>query len=945
MQKSILKKFTFLSAYFLYTLLSYAAVPSGYYYFAINKKKAALKTALHINCSPQNELEYGSGYGFTWEGFYYTDRNADNSVIDIYSNDIRIFKGFSSVDGMHIEHSFPKSWWGAYVNNAYKDLYHLYPADATTNITKNNLPLGEVEDTPSFDNGVSKIGQNGFGNTYTEKCFEPANEYKGDFARSYFYISTIYEELAPLMESPMVVNNSTYPFWKPWALDLLLKWHRQDPVSEKELKRIETIYGIQGNRNPFIDYPSLVEYIWGADTTKVFPFPEETEPFLLIPRRGATMDLGVTLENDTRSKNLHIQGVNLSAEIQLSLVKKISSIKLSATSVTADQALEGIDITVQFTPITAGIVYDTISIQGGGLTEKLKIPVKALASSEFITLEPQNITPIGGTLQWISEPTATDYHLKVYQPEQHAGDLIISGYVEGNSWNKALEIFNGTGKPIDLSKYSIKKQNNGNGDFKYEIKLSGMLQNFKSYILVNSRCTIPALTSMANKLDSLVNFNGNDAVVLTRGGLIIDQVGIADVGAAEMWGENISLERKVNITHPSSKYKESEWTKFSTDTYSFLENNQMAFLLSDPMIIMDVMTGKTTEYPIENLNPRSTYTYSVEAIKPGGITPAINTMQLTTTQLDAPEISEATNIQHDKFTANWGASAFATGYLLNVYKLIGAPEITETEGFDTLNDKADNLPTGWSGTVSGTYTGTGSTGISSPSIRLMGNEYLITKNYLGSVTTFTFMYKFASSSSGSSFIVECMINNKWVKIDSINYSNLTRKYPTYSFDSSQLRTKFRIRYNKVGGGNLSIDDVSATYGGQEMMYLKKDFPVLTTHYEINELSPYSQYFYSVKATLKGSTSIDSDIISVETLSNTKLNYTPNTQLKIYTINNKLRIIGLKGDEDIKIYTYTGQCIYHSKALGIAMDIPIKPKGVFLIKIQNYEYHFLQKILN
>ena len=103
---------------------------------------------------------------------------------------------------------------------------------------------------------------NGFGTVYTDNCFEPADEFKGDFARSYFYISTIYEDYYQLWQSPML-NNNTYPVWKPWALDLLLKWHRQDPVSPKELARIEAVYNIQGNRNPYIDYPNLVENIWG----------------------------------------------------------------------------------------------------------------------------------------------------------------------------------------------------------------------------------------------------------------------------------------------------------------------------------------------------------------------------------------------------------------------------------------------------------------------------------------------------------------------------------------------------------------------------------------------------------------------------------------------------------------------------------------------------------
>ena len=123
-------KFSFknisLAVLLLLSATGFAAVPSGYYYFAKNKSKAELKTALHTYCGPLYVLDYGGGAGFTWEGFYSTD-NRNDTVVDMYSNTVRKFSGFAAVDGMHIEHSLPKSWWGAHENNAYKDLFHLYP--------------------------------------------------------------------------------------------------------------------------------------------------------------------------------------------------------------------------------------------------------------------------------------------------------------------------------------------------------------------------------------------------------------------------------------------------------------------------------------------------------------------------------------------------------------------------------------------------------------------------------------------------------------------------------------------------------------------------------------------------------------------------------------------------------------------------------------------------
>ncbi|MDR2684892.1 MAG: endonuclease, partial [Prevotellaceae bacterium] len=223
------------------SVLCSSQIPAGYYYVADGKKKSELKSYLSAIISQAQMLNYGSGEGYTWQGFYFTDRNSDNSVVDMYSLVERFFpENYGSVSGMHIEHSLPKSWWGARQNNAYKDLFHLYPADGTTNITKNNLPLGEAA-SPSFNNGMTKIGTNGF-SYYLGKVFEPADEFKGDFARSYLYMSTAYENFGMLgyWNSPMM-NNNTYPVWQKWAIDLLLKWHRQDPVSQKEKTRQEAV--------------------------------------------------------------------------------------------------------------------------------------------------------------------------------------------------------------------------------------------------------------------------------------------------------------------------------------------------------------------------------------------------------------------------------------------------------------------------------------------------------------------------------------------------------------------------------------------------------------------------------------------------------------------------------------------------------------------------------
>ena len=848
---------------------------------------------------------------------------------------------------MHIEHSFPKSWWGSYVNSAYQDLFHLYPADASANESKNNLPLGEVTGTPGFDNGVTKVGKNGFETAYTDNCFEPADEFKGDFARSYFYIASVYENLAPLMQSPMVITGSTYPFFKKWSIDLLLKWSRQDPVSPKELTRIEKVYGIQGNRNPFIDYPDLAEYIWGADTTKVYPFPDETEPFLITPRRGTTIDFGVILQNDTRTQTLHIQGANITSDIQVSLTRNSPTLSLSVPSLSAASALAGIDLGITFKPTAAGGVRDTLLIQGGGLAESLRIPVKALASADFITVEPTDVTPVGGTLQWISDPLATQYRLNVYQGDQKAGDLIISTYVEGSSWNKAVELYNGTGKTIDLSKYYLQKQSNGSGSYISTLHLTGTLDNGKSYAIVHKQAASDLIAKAQLVTDSLLQFDGNDAIVLVRSGVTIDMVGSANAGADIYWGTNLTLQRKASVTHPLSVFNPDEWTTLPIDSYAMLGSHPMTLTSTSNYIVQSAIVGLNTSYPIQNLIPSSTYTYSVESMRSGVIAPAINTMQLHTSALDAPEISDASDIQSNQFTANWGATAYASGYLLDVMKLSGQADTTVVEGFDNIGSSGTPvLPSGWTGTASGIYTTTTSSGVATPSINLKTNkEWLQTKAYPQAVSKLTYMYRFASTSTGSSVLLDGLSNNNWVRLDSMSYKNTTKTYSVYTFTKNQNIKAFKFTFNKpASGGNLALDDVSATYGNQDTVYVAKGKVVSGVSSVISGLNDNTPYFYRVKATLGSSISGVSETMGVTTLVKTGVKSITGSSIKLINTKDHITLTGLQGDENIQIYSMTGICLYQAKAGGTFKDIPFNQSGIFIIRVQDNQNTFTGKFL-
>jgi len=265
------------------TRISIGAMPGNYYAYAQLTTDSTLKNHLGYIICCGRRYRYGSGAKKTWDGFYYTDRDTiTNEVLDMYSNNHRYFDPehpTASVSGFDIEHMLPKSWWGGDVNPAYCDLFHLVPGDYSANRSKSNHAPGIPADS-SFNNGSFVTGS---GEAYgLTRVFCPADEYKGDFARAYFYIAACYGDSLTWLtsgEPGAAVTNEGWQEFQPWLRDLLLEWHRFDPVSKKELDRAVEVNKIQGNRNPFIDYPELVEYIWGNKQGQVVDFRKLTQSY------------------------------------------------------------------------------------------------------------------------------------------------------------------------------------------------------------------------------------------------------------------------------------------------------------------------------------------------------------------------------------------------------------------------------------------------------------------------------------------------------------------------------------------------------------------------------------------------------------------------------------------------------------------------------------------
>ncbi len=242
--------------------LTWAQIPSGYYASADGKRGQELRTALHNIIKGHHSV----GYGGLLNAYPYTDHDGNGHVLDIYSNCVFTYGNASQECGNYQkegdcwnrEHTWPQSWFKEQ-STPKSDLFHVYPTDGKVNGVRSSFPYAEVKNPTYTSTNGSKLGTS-ITPGYSSKAFEPIDEYKGDIARGFFYMSTrYYTEDDGWSSSEMTTKCEI----KEWAMKMLLRWHKQDPVSQKEIDRNNVIYNsYQKNRNPFIDHPEYAEMIW-----------------------------------------------------------------------------------------------------------------------------------------------------------------------------------------------------------------------------------------------------------------------------------------------------------------------------------------------------------------------------------------------------------------------------------------------------------------------------------------------------------------------------------------------------------------------------------------------------------------------------------------------------------------------------------------------------------
>ena len=383
MNKSI--RFTFLLAACIAAALTcWAAEPTNYYKSALGKSDEALMTALRDIIHDHVEVSYSSGL---LSAFKAADTDSEGYIIDIYSN-VRYRPSDNGSSASHVgegynrEHSFPRSWFGGAVAPMNTDVFHIYPTDIKVNGQRSNFPYGVCDSGTRLTYG-SYVAKGKLGTCtypgYTGTVFEPDDEYKGDLARSYFYMATCYKNELPSWPGSAQLDYRTnrYKAFSTWTINMLMEWTRLDPVSEKEIKRNEAIYGIQGNRNPFIDHPELAEYIWGDMQGKPWNGSSgEITPAITTPANGSTIDLGSTSVGTELSYTITLKGEGLTQPLTLTITDN-DYFFASADTFTASEVNNGTSFTITFAADEEDTYTDFITISSNEASTTFSVTATA----------------------------------------------------------------------------------------------------------------------------------------------------------------------------------------------------------------------------------------------------------------------------------------------------------------------------------------------------------------------------------------------------------------------------------------------------------------------------------------------------------------------------------------------------------------------------------------
>lgn len=546
----------------LFPSLLWSQIPAGYYNGTAGLTGFQLKTKVHEIISKNYNWHYGdlpNYYGVTDLDKYYEN---DNSILDIYSEkpsgtDAYSYTtsnmiGTASAEGQgyNREHMMPQStFFSEYP--MYSDLFFVVPTDARINQLRSNYPYGISTTTPSnvyytFTNG-SKIGKNSDTSYYTGRVYEPIDEFKGDVARAMLYFAVRYEgKLSSFIFFPGSTNaNDTNPLsgteekaFDAWYLNLMLQWHNQDPVSTREIDRNNLVYGIQKNRNPFIDHPDWVNLIWSQTPSTIAPSAPQNVVASNVNSHFIELNWSHTSPSEAIGYKIFVNG--------------------------------------NFHGYTHDTHYFVDHLQP--------------STAYSITVKAYNNSYLESTEALVNANTTAS--------DAFAKDLKITKYIEGTTsstnsvFNNAIEITNQTGHEVNLDGYKLNIQNYNSTTATYyfsnAFQLEGKIAQGESFVVINPYSNLTCYTLDQAKFvtaSTPLTFTGSQYLELAYKGSPIDAVGTK---SSYNTNNNVSLYRKSTILQPNINFDLNEWQAYPMN---YCEN--LGTLSSE-----EIKTKQQTEYTL-----------------------------------------------------------------------------------------------------------------------------------------------------------------------------------------------------------------------------------------------------------------------------------------------------------------------------------------------------------
>ena len=449
-----------------------AQIPTGYYNNAEGKTGDALKTALHDIIKGHTVHGYSSLNNI----YAYTDCYSDGKIWDIYSNkhwSLSSACGNYSGEGdcWNKEHTWPSSWFND-KNTPRCDLFHVMPTDGYVNNRRSNYPYGEVGNATWTSSNGSKLGSCST-TGYSGTVFEPVDEYKGDIARNFFYMSVRYYGEDSGWGTSGMTNKSTI---LDWAMTMLLRWHEADPVSDKEIARNNAVYGYQNNRNPFIDHPEYARMIWdpnytpaatyaitcasnlshGSVTAPTSAAEGSTVAIIATPDAGYMVSSYSVCSTDSPTTTVTVSSngtftmpaynVTVSATFEVNNTYyniALGTVSHGSISVSANSALSGTTVTMTATPDDGYSLYSWYVYK----TNDINTSVYTGTMGSFV-MPAFDVTVMATFVQSGSGGGNGDYVKVTSAPTDWSGEYLIVN----ESYNKA---FNGSLSTLDANNNTI----------------------------------------------------------------------------------------------------------------------------------------------------------------------------------------------------------------------------------------------------------------------------------------------------------------------------------------------------------------------------------------------------------------------------------------------------------------------------------------------------------